>query len=180
MSTGKEIYEQTKYEYLSKDKFSYEQDPEQFDRGFRQLCKYPPERKTADVERIIVDFLKFKGFLATRQETKGRMIDNTKIGTDSIGRLQVYGSKQWIPGTSKKGKADVRASIYGVTVEIEVKFSKGDKQRESQKQYEAELTSGGGIYMIVKNGADFIEKFDSLMNHPKIILNRDFELNKNS
>jgi hypothetical protein len=170
----KEIYEQAKWNYITKDSFAYQNDPESFERGFRETCKLPPERKTADVERIIVDYLTYIGHYATRQITSGRRIDNRDTFLDAIGRKRTIGSVTWAKGNTKLGKADVTSTIYGITVEIEVKFSKSDKQRESQKQHEIEFTAAGGIYIIVKNFADFLIKFEEVLKHPKIILMKEF------
>ena len=149
-------------------------DPELFERGFKETCSFPNISKATHLEKAIVDFLKFEGHQASKITTSGQMRDNTEKFVDSIGRTRVIGSKTWISGNSTKGVADVIATIYGLKWDIEVKYSKGDKQRNTQLKYEKSVDRAKGVYSIVKTFEDFIEKYDQFMDQPQVKLLKDF------
>ena len=153
---------------------SESRDPEQFERGFKSLADFPQITKATHLEKAIVDFLKFEGHQASKITTSGQMRDKTETFTDSIGRTRVIGSKTWIKGNSTKGVADVIATIYGLKWDIEVKYSKGDKQRNTQLKYEKSVEKAKGVYSIVKTFEDFIEKYDEFMDQPQVKLLKEF------
>ena len=64
------------------------------------------------------------------------------------------------PGT-RKGIADIMAIKNGKMVGIEVKIGK-DKQSESQKQVENEMTQAGGHYIIAKSFENFIKQWKEI------------------
>lgn len=103
--------------------------------------------------RCVIDFLKFTGNQAERINTTGRYIDNRKTITDVIGQKKVIGSGKWIPTTGTKGSADISATIKGRSVKIEIKTT--DRQSEAQKEYQRQVESAGGIYIIVRSFQEF-------------------------
>ena len=173
--TYKDRYEQAKWNYyVSTHKSAYNNDPELFERGFKESCKFPRISKATHLETAIKDFLTFEGHQASKITTSGQMRDNTETFTDAIGRTRVIGSKTWIRGNSTKGVADIIATIYGLKWDIEVKYSKSDRQRSTQALYEASVTKSGGVYSIVKTFEDFIQKYDEFLEQPQVKLMKDF------
>lgn len=67
-----------------------------------------------------------------------------------------------IPGTSRRGLADVMATYNGVSLHIEVKIGK-DRQSLAQKYYQAAIERAGGVYWIVCNFNEFIIKYKELV-----------------
>jgi hypothetical protein len=110
--------------------------------------------------RCVIDFLKFNGQQAERISTTGRYIDNRRTITDVIGYKKVIGSGKWIPTSGKKGSADISATIYGISVKIEIKTT--DRQSPAQKKYQQQVERAGGIYLIVRRFEDFYKWFQAL------------------
>jgi hypothetical protein len=125
--------------------------------------------KTANgLTRCILDFLELCDYQVERINTMGRPIDNRKQVTDVLGRTKTIGSMTWGKSTATKGSADISATIEGLSVKIEVKIGK-DRQSEYQKIYQANIEKAKGKYWIVKNFADFYEKYQNLLESNKSI-----------
>jgi hypothetical protein len=125
--------------------------------------------KTANgLTRCILDFLELCDYQVERINTMGRPIDNRKQVTDVLGRTKTIGSMTWGKSTATKGSADISATIEGLSVKIEVKIGK-DRQSEYQKIYQANIEKAKGQYWIVKNFADFYEKYQNLLESNKSI-----------
>ena len=125
--------------------------------------------KTANgLTRCILDFLELCDYQVERINTMGRPIDNRKQVTDVLGRTKTIGSMTWGKSTATKGSADISATIEGLSVKIEVKIGR-DRQSEYQKIYQANIEKAKGQYWIVKNFADFYEKYQNLLESNKSI-----------
>jgi hypothetical protein len=125
--------------------------------------------KTANgLTRCILDFLELCDYQVERINTMGRPIDNRKQVTDVLGRTKTIGSMTWGKSTATKGSADISATIEGLSVKIEVKIGK-DRQSEYQKIYQANIEKAKGQYWIVKNFADFYEKYQNFLLSNKSI-----------
>lgn len=115
------------------------------------LTPYQYKQNSANaITRCIIDYIKYLGGQAERISTTGRYIDESKIVTDVVGITKRIGSGRWVPGTGRKGSADISATINGKSVKIEVKYGK-DKQSEYQKDYQYEIERAGGVYLIARN-----------------------------
>jgi hypothetical protein len=80
-----------------------------------------------------------------------------------INSTGVYNQKlrKYIPGTQKKGIADIISTYRGKSLQIEVKIGR-DVQSEAQKKIEADVIRAGGLYYLARNFTDFKDWFDSL------------------
>lgn len=138
--------------------------------------KFPPQRKAGDLEKVIIKFLRLMGHEASNIKTSGTYIKGKKtVGiTTSFGSTSGGDTGRYIPGNSTKGVADIIAGIYGIKWDIEVKFSKGDKQRESQKKYEGMVTKAGGYYSITKSFDDFHSQYMAFVELPQVKIMKDF------
>jgi hypothetical protein len=126
---------------------------------------YPPyfskSSTTNGLTKCIIAYIRLNGWQAERISTTGRIIDKTKIVTDSVGFQRQIGSKEWIKGTGTKGSGDISATISGKSIKIEIKNEKTkDRQSIDQKKYELTIDFSGGIYYIAKNFNDFVTWFD--------------------
>jgi len=142
-------------------------------------AKYPtfpehaiPQPKYSDstangLTKCVIDFLNLSGHQAERISSTGRVIDNTKISTDVLGRQRTIGSVKYIKGTSTNGTADISATINGKSVKIEIKIGK-DRQSQAQKQYEKSVIKAGGIYLITKTFDEFMEQYKMLSADVKL------------
>lgn len=116
--------------------------------------------------KSIIAFLELLGFQAERISSMGRVIDNRTTVTDVLGRKRSMGSTKYIPGTSKKGTADISSTIYGMSIKIEVKYGK-DRQSEDQKIYEMSIKDADGIYFIAKDFQQFYDWIFPLLDRLK-------------
>jgi hypothetical protein len=69
--------------------------------------------------------------------------------------------RKYIPGTSKRGLADVMATYRGLSLHIEVKHGR-DKLSEAQKKIQTEVDQAGGIYYVARDFTEFKIWFDSI------------------
>ncbi len=123
---------------------------------------YPPKKKYSDrttngLQTCIIDFIRLSGFQAERINSTGRKIDNTRTVTDCIGRKRMIGSSKWIKGSGQKGTADISATIKGRSIKIEVKCEATNDRIQSKDQieYQKEIETAGGIYIITKSFSQF-------------------------
>jgi len=68
---------------------------------------------------------------------------------------------KYIPGTSRKGLADVMATYNGLSLHIEVKMG-SDRQSEEQKKVEDDVIRSGGHYFLAWNFTEFKKWFDMI------------------
>lgn len=119
--------------------------------------------KTANgLTKCVKDFLNLSGHQAERISSSGRMIDNTKIVTDVIGRRRTIGSMQYIKGTSTNGTADISATIKGKSVKIEVKIGK-DRMSQAQEKYKNDILRAGGVYFVATDFDMFMDWHNDFM-----------------
>jgi len=129
------------------------------------------------MEKLIVEFLRLSGHAAQKVSTTGVYRDNRKVVTDAVGFQRTIGSGQWTRGTATKGAADIECvlSPSGISVSIEVKFSKGDKLSEEQKRFKEMKEGAGGFFIVAKTLDGFLNDFEELLQHPKIKMLEMFE-----
>lgn len=106
----------------------------------------------------IIDFLRWSGWQAERINTTGLAREKFTIDPHTGRRIKSIGVT-WTPTTGNKGSADISATIAGRSVKIEVKVGK-DRQSDAQRAYEQAVTSAGGVYIIARDFAGFLEWYD--------------------
>jgi len=104
---------------------------------------FPKTDKANGLTQAIIKFLMWSGHRATRITSAGRM-----IGT------------RFIPGTTRKGAADVSSTINGRSVMWEVKMN-DQPSPEQLREQELERKSGGE-YFFVHNMDEFFKYYDEL------------------
>ena len=125
------------------------------------LPKIKYSDKTANgLTKCIIDFLRLQGWQAERISTTGRYLDQSQTYVDVLGHHRVIGTGKWIPTSGQKGSADISATIGGCSVKIEVKMK--DKQSEAQMDYQRQVESAGGTYLVVRSWKDFIKWYEAL------------------
>ena len=103
-----------------------------------------PKTDTANgLTQAIIKFLMWSGHRATRITSAGRMIKD-----------------RFIPGTTRKGAADISSTIKGRSVMWEVKMN---DQPSPEQLRERELErKAGGEYFFVHNMDEFLKLYDGL------------------
>jgi hypothetical protein len=94
----------------------------------------------------IVKYITLLGGFASRINNGGNY--NTKL-------------RRFIPGTSRRGLADIMATYRGKSLHIEVKAGK-DRQSEAQRKIEAEVIRSGGFYYLARDFESFRNWFDTM------------------
>jgi hypothetical protein len=56
------------------------------------------------------------------------------------------------------------AIVDGRAIQIEVKFSKGDRQSDEQAKFEESVKRAGGEYYIVRTLDEFIDIWETILN----------------
>ncbi len=107
----------------------------------------------------IVNFINWEGWNATRISSAGRLVGDQVTVTESGTRLR---TQKYIPGPTRKGTADVTATIRGRSVKIEVKVG-ADKPRPEQLAEQARERAAGGIYEFIGTMDGFFNLYDQLL-----------------
>lgn len=132
----------------------------------RQRIKYPNVPEAA---------LYVKPFKSSRANELTRSIETyinlTGHVANRINNAAVYDAKKGVyrSGSVRKGIADIMATkrvehfgrVFGVTVAIEVKIGR-DRQSEHQKEFQAEIERGGGVYIIARDWDGFIKEWEAI------------------
>lgn len=111
--------------FLSHSRTRYPNMPESV-----RSCRNYLDKTANDLTKCVTTYIQFKVGFASRISNQGTYNQ----------RLQKY-----IPGTSRKGLADIMATFRGLALHIEVKIGK-DRQPEAQKRVESEVNGSGGLY----------------------------------
>jgi hypothetical protein len=107
-----------------------------------------PKTATANgLTLFICNYINWMGYRATRISTTGRQVGG-----------------RWIYGTTRKGTADIGATIRGKALQIEIKVGK-DKASEHQLKEQAKERAAGGIYEFISTPEQFFELFDRVVNN---------------
>ena len=132
--------------------------PQAYASGHYFKAKPPPAGKANGLTQMIVNFLMWSGHRATRIAASGRIIKEGKRQPSGIS-LQ---TNKWIPGPTRKGAADISATIHGRAVMIEIKVGR-DRPSEYQLREQALERNAGGQYEFISTFEQFIEWYDSFL-----------------
>jgi len=138
-----------------------------FDDVIYRICK--PAAKAGDLEKQIIRFLELSGHQAAKADVKGTYVEGKRDNNTGV-----ITKGRYIKTGATKGAADVQATLFGLSVKWEVKFSMSDRQRPAQKDYQNAVERAGGFYFIVRTFEQFIEQYDRLMENPKVVLLKEF------
>jgi len=103
--------------------------------------------KESDIQQTILDYFSYAKVFHYRQNSGG----GYKSGDRFIPRF-----------ASVSGLPDIVCIIRGKYIGIEVKTAKG-KQSESQTDFQKELESAGGTYILARSLDEVIEKLESVL-----------------
>jgi len=115
-------------------------------------------RKANGLTQSIVKFLLWSGHRATRIASSGRIVkcpERQPSGT-------VLQTAKYIPGSTRKGTADISATVHGRSVMLEVKVGKDKPSPEQLREQELEQRAGGQ-YWFVHNFEEFLEFYDKFL-----------------
>ena len=124
--------------------------------GHYALPKMPKVNTANGLTNFICNYINWMGYRATRINSTGRLIDGVQKQPSGV----VLTTKKWIPGTTRKGTADISATIKGRSVMIEIKMN--DKPSQYQLDEQAKERKAGGVYEFIHNTEEFFTLYDSL------------------
>ena len=128
--------------------------------GHYALPPMPPIMKANGLTRYIVNILFWLPFTnGTRVSSAGRLIDGVEVGPTG----NKIGVKKFIPSTTRKGSADITATIKGRSVKWEVKAGK-DRASQYQLEEQQREQQAGGYYFFVHSADEFWEQYDLVIN----------------
>jgi hypothetical protein len=107
----------------------------------------PPINTANGLTMFIVKFLTWSGHRATRINVAGRKLANGK----------------YIRSTTRKGTADISATIRGKSVMLEIKVGRDIPSPEQLLEQQRERNAGG-VYEFCKTPEQFLELYDNLLS----------------
>lgn len=115
--------------------------------------QFPDVRTANGLTRMIINFLTWEGWRATRTNTQGQYVEQKYKGR--------VVSKGWRPSTTRRGTADISATIKGRSVQLEIKIN--DKPSQYQLDEQARERKAGGVYEFIYNPQQFFEWYEEFM-----------------
>lgn len=109
--------------------------------------KFPDTKKANGLTRFVIDMINWSGGYANRISSAGRMVGG-----------------RYIPGTTRKGTADIHAIIKGQHFSIEIKVGR-DRMSEWQEEERERVRNAGGNYMIVADPDSFCTALEYIINN---------------
>lgn len=134
-----------RYELAHENWFQQEY-PESYKSGFYLTPKMPKVDTANGLTNFICNYIKWEGYRATRINVSGRQIKG-----------------KWIPSSTRKGTADISATLRGKSLMLEIKVGR-DKPRPEQLEEQERERKAGGIYEFISTPEQFFELFDKIMN----------------
>jgi hypothetical protein len=119
--------------------------PEAFKAGYTHDPAMPVVTKANGLTNFICNYLNWSGHRATRINVLGRKVKD-----------------KWIRSTTRKGTADISATIAGKSVMIEIKIGK-DKPSDFQLKEQQKERSAGGCYEFISSVDEFFLLYDSIV-----------------
>ena len=112
------------------------------------------------LNRFALMFLKYMGHRATRVNVAGRLVEkSTKTESGAV-----FMDKTWLSSSTRKGSADVSATINGRSCMFEGKAGK-DKPRPEQLREQELERKAGGIYEFFNSAEQFLEIYDKIISN---------------
>lgn len=118
--------------------------PTAFKDGFYAEPNMPVVTKANGLTTFVCNYLNWLGHRATRINVSGR-----KVGD------------KWIRSSTRKGTADISATVKGKSVMLEIKIGR-DKASEFQLAEQIKERNAGGVYEFVSSVDEFFLIYDSI------------------
>jgi hypothetical protein len=151
--TYKERYQKAHEEYF---KIKY---PNAYKDGYYLDPKVPKVDTANGLTTFICNYLAWLNHRATRINVSGRLVD----GVEKQPSGAKIGVKKWIPSSTRKGTADISATIKGRSVMLEIKVG-SDRPRPEQLTEQTRERRAGGIYEFIKTPDEFFYLYDYIVS----------------
>lgn len=127
--------------------------------GFYTLPTMPKIKTANGLTKFICNYLNWTNSNATRISSAGRWIEQKNVQGHKIA-----GSGRFIPGTTRKGTADITATVQGRSCKFEIKVG-NDKPSIYQLQEQERERAAGGIYEFISTPEQFFLTYDKIINN---------------
>lgn len=118
-----------------------------------------PDVRTANgLTNAIVKFLLWSGHRATRISSAGRVVKQPQRQASGVSLM----TAKYIPGATRRGQADISATILGRSCQLEIKIGK-DRPSEYQLREQALERKAGGCYEFVRTWEEFLILYDKIV-----------------
>jgi hypothetical protein len=131
--------------------------PSAYKDGFYLTPRYPKVDTSNGLTSFICNFLSWQGHRATRINVSGRLVEGKEKQNSGV----TISVKKWIQSSTRKGTADISATIKGKSVMIEIKVG-SDRPRPEQLNEQIRERKAGGIYEFIKTPEEFFNLYDSI------------------
>lgn len=136
-----------------------DQYPNVYKDGYYLEPKIPKVDTANGLTTFICNFLSWMNHRATRINVSGRLVD----GVEKQPSGAKVGVKKWIPSSTRKGTADISATIKGRSVMIEIKVGR-DKPRPDQLSEQIRERNAGGIYEFIGTPDEFFDLYFEIVS----------------
>lgn len=116
---------------------------------------FPDVSKANGLTRAIINYLTWQGHRATRINSQGQLVK----GAERQPSGNILTVRQWRPGSTRRGTADISATINGRSVMLEVKTCK-DKPSSYQLAEQQRERKAGGIYEFIHTIEEFFTWYE--------------------
>lgn len=127
-------------------KHTTERTPSVVKDGFYTPPQIPKVLTANGLTRFIENYINWMGWRATRINTTGRVVGG-----------------RYIYGTTRRGTADISATVNGRSIMFEIKVGK-DRPSEHQLKEQAKERAAGGEYFFVSTPEQFLEYLDEFLS----------------
>lgn len=132
--------------------------PQAYADGHYSPPVYPKVATSNGLTTFVINMLNWQGHRATRISVSGRLIEKAERQASGVS-LQ---TKKWLPSSTRKGTADISATIAGRTVMIEIKVGR-DRPSEYQLAEQARERAARGIFEFIHTPEEFLALYDELI-----------------
>ncbi len=116
---------------------------------------FPDVTKANGLTRAIINYLTWSGWRATRINSQGQLIKAAERQESG----NIITVNKWRPGSTRKGTADISATINGRSVMLEIKTGR-DKPSEYQLAEQGRERKAGGVYEFIYSIEQFFEWYN--------------------
>lgn len=128
--------------------------------GENMIVPMPKVSTANGLTNFIIKYLTWQGHRATRINVSGQyMVEKYK------GRVVSHGYR---PSSTRKGTADLSATIMGLSVMLEIKAG-NDRPSEDQLAEQEREQKAGGIYEFIHSPEEFFTLYDRIIDSRKKI-----------
>lgn len=114
--------------------------------------------KANDLTTFIINFLTWSGWRATRINVSGRLIEKAEKQPSGVSLM----TKKWIKSSTRKGTADISATVNGRSLMLEIKVGR-DRPSEHQLKEQQRERAAGGVYEFIHSPEEFFELYDRIL-----------------